>query len=303
MRCSNLMMCIFVLFIMTGASAYLSNIHISTKSKISFFGSTLDDDEILKMTKKGILFYFKSQIQLYQQLIESKDFSSAQLVESKERLVESTERLVESTERLVESKASDAALNHFKLQEANKKYLKLKGNLNVRGLIEEFEQSELFKQCRKKLTVKVTVTDEASKRTFVESRAPNRKMLWDEALRDGELSKLLACIEESNPERRDTVGERIRDLYSSLSKEVHKYADDDYISILSNRLFDHEVGDIVLLRSLIRVIFCCDIYFWGIYQVKLAVCLCEHYNAPYQVEKEGAFEDPDKLKEIDEEEQ
>jgi len=251
---------------MTGASAFLSAIHISTKSKISLFGSTLDDDEILKMIKKGIIFYFKSQIQLYQQLIESKDFSSAQLVESKERLVE-------STERLVESKASDAALNHFKLKDANKKYLKLKGNLNVRGLIEEFEQSELFKQCRKKLTVKVTVTDEASKRTFVESRAPNRKMLWDEALRDGELSKLLACIEKSNPERRDTVGERIRDLYSSLSKEVHKYADDDYISLLSNRLFDHEVGGIVLLRSLIRVIFCCHTYIFLGYLPGKTCCL------------------------------
>jgi hypothetical protein len=201
---------------------------------------------ILKMTKKGIIFHFKSQIQLFQQLIESKDFSSAQLVENKERLVE--------------SKASEAALNHFKLKDANKKNLKLKGNLNVRGLIEEFEQSELFKQCRKKLTVEVTATDEASKRTFVESRAPNRKMLWDEALRDGELSKLLACIEKSNPERRDTVGERIRDLYSSLSKEVHKFGDDDYISILSNRLFDHEVRGIVLLRSVFRVIFCCDIF-------------------------------------------
>ena len=63
-------------------------------------------------------------------------------------------------------------LNHFKLKDANKKYLKLKGNLNVRGIIEEIEQSELFKQCWKNLTVKVTVTDEASKkRTFVESRA------------------------------------------------------------------------------------------------------------------------------------
>jgi hypothetical protein len=97
-----------------------------------------------------------------------------------------------------------------------------------------------------KLTVKGTFTDEASKRTFVESRAPNRKMLWDEALRDGELSKLLACIEKLNPERRDTVGERIRDLYS---KEVNKSGDDDYISMLSNRLFDHEVSGIVLEKT------------------------------------------------------
>ncbi len=52
---------------------------------------------------------------------------------------------------------------------------------------------------------------------------------------------------------RDTVGERIRDLYSSLYKEEHKPGDnDDYISILSNRLFDHEVSSFVLLRSVIR---------------------------------------------------
>ena len=119
---------------MTGASAFLSAIYISTKREIPLFGSTLDDDEILKMTKKGIS---KAKFSCSsKQLIESKDFSSAQLVESKERLVE--------------SKASEAALNHFKLKDANKKYLKLKGNLNVRGLNEEFEQSELFKQCRKR---------------------------------------------------------------------------------------------------------------------------------------------------------
>ena len=91
-------------------------------------------------------------------------------------------------------------------------------------------------------------------------------------------------------------------MYSSVSKEVHKSGDNNTISILSNRLFDHEVRGIVLLRSVIRVIFCCDI-FWGV-PGKLAVCLCEHYNAPYQVEKEGAFfQDPDKLQEIDEEQQ
>ena len=77
-------------------------------------------------------------------MLESKDFSSAQLAE----------------------------LNHLKLKNANAKYLRIKGNLNVRGLIEEYEQSEMFKQYRKKLTVKVTVTDEASsKRTGAEQES------------------------------------------------------------------------------------------------------------------------------------
>ena len=110
--------------------------------------------------------------------------------------------------------------------------------------MEEFEQSELFKQCRKRLAVKLTVIDEASGKMVVEFRAPSRKALWDEAMKDKEFSGLLACIAKSNPERRDTIGERIRDLYTSVSKDVHKHDRDDVISIQRNKLFDHEVRGI-----------------------------------------------------------
>jgi hypothetical protein len=183
---------------------------------MTIFGSSLDDDALLKMKKIGIIFYFKNQIELYDKLLESKDFSTAQMVES----------------------------STLKLSIANGKYLKLKGNLNIRGLVEEFEQSDLFKECRKSLSTKWTVTDEASGNTFVELRAPSRKALWDEAMKDKEFSGLLACIAKSNPERRDTIGERIRDLYTSVSKDVHKHDQDDVISIQRNKLFDHEVRGI-----------------------------------------------------------
>ena len=205
---------------------------------MTIFGSSLDDDALLKMNKIGIIFYFKNQIELYDKLLESKDL----VLESKDRVLESKDQLLESkdfsTAQMVESST-------LKLSIANGKYLKLKGNLNIRGLVEEFEQShELFKECRKSLSTKCTVTDEASGNKFVELRAPSRKALWDEAMKDKEFSGLLACIAKLNPERRDTIGERIRDLYTSVSKDVHKHDRDDVISIQRNKLFDHEVRKI-----------------------------------------------------------
>ena len=139
----------------------------------------------------------------------------------------------------------------------NTKYLKLKGNLNLRGLIEEYEWSDLFRQCRKRLTYKVTVIDGESKMAHVEFRKPNRKILWDEAMKEKEYSSLLTCIENSNPDRRDTVGERIRDLYNSVSKEVHKPGNSDAVLISSNQLFDHEVR--ISISSILMRYDCLDL--------------------------------------------
>lgn len=236
---------IFLLFTNTISAYFSSNSLTQGRSKIvsSSLTDGYDESEIQKMSKKGIMSFFKFQSQLIDQLIEK-----------------------------------DTQLNDLKYRILNTKYMKLKGNLNVRGLIEDYEQSDLFKQCRKSLMVKFTVIDEASKKTYVENRTPSRKVLWDEALKDREYSSLLACIENSNPDRRDTVGERIRDLYLSVSKGVHKPGDsDDAILILKNRLFEHEV--------------------------KLAICLCEHFKVFYEVSGEFASEDPNKLLEEKEDEE
>ena len=60
----------------------------------------------------------------------------------------------------------------------------------------------------------------------------------------------LACIENSNRDRRDTVGERIRDLYNSASKKVHKPGNNDAVLILKNQLFVHEVTILISLISM-----------------------------------------------------
>ena len=204
----------------------ISFISLRSKIMLSSLADGYDESEIQKMSKKGIISFFKFHLAAEAQL-----------------------------------KAKDDQINNFKISTLTAKYMKLKGNLNVRGLIEEFEQSELFKQCRKRLTVKVTVTDEESKKTSVEYRTPSRKVLWDVALQEREYASLLACIENSNPERRDTVGERIRDLYSSASKIIHKPGDNDAILILKNRLFDHEVSGIYKFLITIRYYECCSICF------------------------------------------
>jgi hypothetical protein len=210
------------------------NFNFTYTSSLRSKMSSLDDDALSKMNKIGIIFYFKSQIELYNKLLESKD----QLLESKDF----------STAQMVESST-------LKLSIANGKYLKLKGNLNIRGLVEEFEQSDLFKECRKSLSTKWTVTDEASGNTFVELRAPSRKALWDEAMKDKEFSGLLACIAKSNPERRDTVGERIRDLYSSLSRRNFSARSISFCFSRSNAIFCLSIRSLfsrkmAILRSL-----------------------------------------------------
>lgn len=65
-----------------------------------------------------------------------------------------------------------------KLLEITTQFYKLKGNLNIRSLIEEYEQTHKFKSVRKALSVKVKVASEEEKETF-EVRPPSRKELWD----------------------------------------------------------------------------------------------------------------------------
>ena len=73
---------------------------------------------------------------------------------------------------------------------------------------------------------KITVTDKASMKAHIELRTPNRKkVLWDEAMKHREYSSLLIS------------GERIRDLYTAASKEVHNPGNNDAVLILKNQLF------------------------------------------------------------------
>ena len=192
-----------MIFLTDSISAFFSSYSSKGRRKFSIISASLNDAEVLKMSKKGILIYFK-QLLAYKEL--------------------------------------EAKIKYLETSTLNIKYLKLKGNLNVRGIIEEFEQTDLFKQCRQRLTFKVTVTDEASNSKSVENRPPSRKVLWDE-VKDKEFTSFLACIAKSNPERRDTIGERVRDLYSSLSRNVHKHADSDAVLIMKSSLYDHEVSD------------------------------------------------------------
>ena len=108
----------------------------STTYEDSFFD---EEAAVMKSNKKAIASHFKNKIQLYKQLLESKD----QLLESKEQQLK---QLLENKEQLLEIKVRDAKLKNVEISNANLKYLKIKGILNIRGLLEEYEQSDLFQK-------------------------------------------------------------------------------------------------------------------------------------------------------------
>jgi hypothetical protein len=141
----------------------------------------------------------------------------------------------------LELAASKLEFAASKLVEITTQHYKLKGNLNIRALIEEYEQTHKFKSVRKALSVKVKVSSEEKKETF-EVRPPSRKELWDKCTEEFEFEKLRECLEDSNTLRRDSIGERVSALYNSVSGDVHRLDDDDdAILIRRTKLFDHQV--------------------------------------------------------------
>jgi len=136
-------------------------------------------------------------------------------------------------------------------------------------LIEEFEHLDVFREVRKKLTVKLLATDSEvlQSNTRCIFKPPNRESLWNEALKNKEFTTLLDCINKSSPDRRDSVGERIRDLYSTVSNAIHHRDDGDEILILKRYMCDHEA--------------------------KLSVCLCKHYKVFYREVMAFVAQDPD----------
>jgi hypothetical protein len=230
---------------MIGVSAYLNTIsRVRSKTFLCSFENDYDESEILKMSKNGILSFFKLQLRAFEEKTEIQLRAFEEKTEIQLRAFEEKTAIyknqIADKDTLIAAKDT---LTDLKLSIANSKYLKLKGNLNVRGLIEEFEQSDPFQQCRKMLAVRVSVMDQASNKTTVENRQPSRMALWNEVLKDSKYSSLLACIANANPDRRDTVGERIRDLYTSVSKGVHKPGESDVVLILKSGLYDHQVSD------------------------------------------------------------
>jgi hypothetical protein len=167
------------------------------------------------MSKKGIIAFYNQQQMLQDRLLAEKD----NLLAEKDKIIQLSEKN-----------------SNLEVATVNTKYLRLKGNLNVRCLIEEFEQSDIFKQTRKSMSILPPMGD-SSKRP----KPPSRQQLWNEAMKDNHFKILLACIMESSPERWDTVGERVRDLYATVSKGVHKHDDTEEILIQHKYLYDYEV--------------------------------------------------------------
>jgi len=129
-------------------------------------------------------------------------------------------------------------LLRYELATANAKLLKMTGNLSIRGLIEAFEGQLEFKEARKQLQTKVTIT-KADGSLTTEIRQPSRKVLWTEVLKKSRFSKLLQCVNEIEEGRTqitvDSIALMINSLYQTASKNVHKYLDDDDEPVITIR--------------------------------------------------------------------
>jgi hypothetical protein len=100
----------------------------------------------------------------------------------------------------------------LQLMTANENLLRIRGNLNLRGLIEEYENQTLFRQTRRRLKEK-------------NKSDPSRQQIWNEILssddpmevRFMDLQKCLEGIGEL------AAGARvICDIYNQISRSIHK---------------------------------------------------------------------------------
>lgn len=140
----------------------------------------------------------------------------------------------------VELRHKDVEILKTELGHVNTELLKLQGNLNIRGLIEAFEQKQEFRDIRKQLRKKGTMTIED--KVTNEYKFPSRKDLWDAVLtKTTTLDSLKSCLLSMNDHRIDSIGTRVTDLYNKVSSKVHKPDNSDRVIIRNSALYQQEV--------------------------------------------------------------
>ena len=100
----------------------------------------------------------------------------------------------------------------LQLMTANENLLRIRGNLNLRGLIEEYENQPLFRQTRRSLKIK-------------NKSDPSRQQIWNEILSSDDPTEvrfidLQKCLEGIG--ELATGARVICDIYNQISRSIHK---------------------------------------------------------------------------------
>mmetsp|Transcript_21024 Transcript_21024/g.28913 ORF Transcript_21024/g.28913 Transcript_21024/m.28913 type:complete len:245 (+) Transcript_21024:45-779(+) len=220
----------------------------SRNRKYSYTLFSLNNEELMKYPKKALI-----------TIIEGRE---RELL-GKDKLLEGKDKLLEEKDKVIEEKVT--ALNVL-LKMANSRYLKLKGNLSCRGIIETLEQSDEYRKARNDLVRGArdkTPTQEQDGIILptVTPPPPTRQQIWDKVFENGDWIKLGDCIKASDPLRTESLGKRMSLLYNKVSSGIHKPDDDEEVVIIRrSKLFDHEVS--------------------------IMKCVCEFVNVRHEVQDE-----------------
>jgi len=218
---------------------------------------SLKNEELMKYSKKALI-----------TIIEEKDRE----IEGKDKVIEEKDMVIEEKDKVIEEKV--IALNakdretqliednlNVLLKMANSRYLKLKGNLSCRGIIETLEQQDEYREARNDL-----VRDARNKTTSTHNKkdgiipptvtphSPTRQQIWDKVFENGNWKKLGEYIKASDPLRTESLGQRISLLYNKVPSSIHKPDDDEEVVVIRrSKLFEHEVSIMKCMCEFVKV--------------------------------------------------
>ena len=177
-------------------------------------------------------------------------------------------------------------LHGAELTSIHTKYMKLKGNLNVRGIIEAIENSDEF----------FRIIDENALLAPHAKKKLTRQEKWDMYVaRSAKGSQITKCVGTTTSKRRESIGTQIKDLYNAVSKDVHKPDDSDVVWIRRGALYDYQVLNKMCLHLSVKIF-----NFFFIYdKVDLTICLCQHARVSYEIKDEYVPESNDNLDGVD----
>ena len=231
-----------------------------TKAK-TFLGRNVESPADTTVMKVALI-----QLQAEKEINEVKAESRIALAEKEKEIKE-----VKAESRIALAEKEMAAAE-YKLQVKNRDYLRLKGNLGLRNLLEEYEAEEVFE----------TQKDNLRKG----KKNPTRAELWTAVLMNDGASKrfknlLLAVRDLPEGEKAievEKIANSIVDIWKETSKARHLTLDDVELSICKNILYSKQVICVPIhLRTLDKTSPVIN------EQVTTATNLCEDFPVMYKV--------------------
>jgi len=231
--------------VMVAIASSLSFRHVNSNSK-KITMSTVDPTELSKINKYSLYKLLLKSEDEYRRIEKDKNDIISNLSMENVRIAKENVRIEKDKNEIITSLKE---IYGMKLIDANTKYLKARGSLDLRGLIEAFENLEEFKVIKKTLNGRINIWNEVEKKLINGNCSAYIK-------------DLVICL-SSTEKRYESLGVRISNLYNTLSRSIHKPDIEDTIVIRKSQFFPQEV--------------------------ELAICLCKAFPVQYDLYEDYAY--------------